>query len=98
MTSPIRPEDIVKTVPDEVIQVFNEMISEAWDGNSATLKQNDVAPRIADRMECSRAHVFKKGWLDIESLFRDAGWEVEYDKPGYNESYGAAFTFRWAKP
>lgn len=37
--------------------------------------------------------VFKKGWLNVEYLFRAAGWEVQYDKPGYNETYEAYFTF-----
>lgn len=35
--------------------------------------------------------------LDVEDVYRAAGWEVTYDKPGYNETYDATFTFRSAK-
>ena len=38
--------------------------------------------------------IFKCNWLDVEEIFRKAGWIVEYDKPGYNESYAATFNFR----
>ena len=26
-------------------------------------------------------------------LFEEAGWNVQYDKPGYNENYDAYFKF-----
>lgn len=29
------------------------------------------------------------GWLDLEDIYRDEGWTVEYDSPGYNETYEA---------
>ena len=32
-------------------------------------------------------------WLDVEDLYRSVGWRVTYDKPGYNETYDATFTF-----
>ncbi len=32
-------------------------------------------------------------WLNVEELYRAQGWTVTYDKPGYNESYPATFTF-----
>jgi hypothetical protein len=31
--------------------------------------------------------------LDIEPIYREAGWIVEYDKPAYCENYDANFTF-----
>ena len=98
MTSPIRPDDVVKVVPEEVIQVFNELISEAWDGHRAVIKQEDALARIVGRLDVSRAHVFEKRWLDVESLFRTEGWKVTYDKPAYCENYPATFEFRKAKP
>ena len=30
----------------------------------------------------------------IEPLYREKGWNVEYDKPGYNEFYKARFIFK----
>lgn len=32
-------------------------------------------------------------WLNFEGAYRRAGWKVEFDKPGYNESYPATFKF-----
>jgi hypothetical protein len=40
-----------------------------------------------------RAKIFSRHWLDVEPLYRDQGWSVEFDKPGYNESYDGFFTF-----
>ena len=37
--------------------------------------------------------VFKNKWLDVEEVYRKAGWKVEYDKPGYCEDYEAYFVF-----
>jgi len=42
----------------------------------------------------NRAEIFDKGWLNVEEVYRAAGWAVEYDKPGFNESYSATFTFK----
>lgn len=44
-----------------------------------------------------RHQVFEKHWLDIETAYRQAGWEVEYDKPAYNETYGASWEFKHGK-
>ena len=37
--------------------------------------------------------IFDKGSLNVETIYRKDGWNVEYDKPGYNESYDASFKF-----
>jgi hypothetical protein len=38
--------------------------------------------------------MFNKHWFDIEDIYRKAGWAVEFDKPGYNESYESFFVFK----
>ncbi len=35
----------------------------------------------------TRQQVFDNHWLDFEPLYRKAGWNVVYDKPGFNEDY-----------
>lgn len=96
--NPITPEEVddqqITSIPDEVITIFNEMIVENWRGSYAHVDQNAVVNRIAERMMVSRSHIFDRGWLDVEQLFRNAGWKVMYDKPGYCESYDAYFEFR----
>lgn len=55
--------------------------------------QNEAVALIASRMDVDRNTVFKNKWLDVESLFENEGWKVNYDKPGYCESYEASFKF-----
>ena len=47
--------------------------------------------------EVNRQTIFKNSWLDIEPIYRRAGWLVKYDKPGYCENYLANFTFKLPK-
>jgi hypothetical protein len=42
----------------------------------------------------TRQQVFDNNWLDVEDIFRKAGWKVNYEKPAYNESYPASFKFQ----
>jgi acyl carrier protein phosphodiesterase len=103
MTQPIKPSEITKAkqaaIPDEVIETFNELVAEKWDGSSATVRQTDAVKAILakrkpaiDRLR--EQDLYDRHWLDVEDIFRAVGWKVEYDKPGYNETYEATFTFR----
>lgn len=107
---PISPSEVPKihadSIPDEVIEAFNELIAENWSPTtkSAGFKQDSVVSRILDKFDHSitgksgrdsmRSEIFKKHYLDVEDLYREQGWIVEYDKPGYNESYSASFKFK----
>lgn len=97
MSKPITPGEITKAkqsaLPDEVLDAFNEMIAKNWNGSSATVMQNEVAKLIASKLQIKRQEVFDNHYLDVESVYRKAGWKVEYDQPGYNESYEAYFEF-----
>lgn len=98
MASPISPDDAslihATTLPDEVIEVFNDLIVEAMGGGRcAKVLQTVAADRVATRMGIPRQQVFDRHLLDVEAYYRDAGWKVEYDKPGYCETYEANFTF-----
>ena len=96
---PITPAEVaqlfVETIPDEVIQAFNECITENWNGssNEATITQRDVVSKICNLMGIDKSD-FNYKWLNIEPLFMQSGWQVEYDKPGFNESYEATFCFK----
>lgn len=84
----------ISNIPDGVIECFNDAIQENIDMyGRARVDQDDVVKKIASKMGVRRQVVFDKGWLDVESIFREAGWKVNYDKPGYNESYNAYFEF-----
>jgi hypothetical protein len=98
MAKPITPSEVTRkkkeSLPKEVIEAFNELIAEKWDGSSATVMQPEVIKLICSKLNVRSDKVFDSGWLDVESIFRQAGWSVKYDKPGYNESYEASFEFR----
>lgn len=95
---PIRPDEVQRKrdldTPDAVFEVFNALIAESWNGSSATVRQKDASVRIAEALGISYGDVFLNNLLDVEESYRKAGWSVEYDKPGYNESYEASFTFK----
>lgn len=95
MTKPITPAEVEVNItkPDEVIEVFNELICKYWDGHQAHFRQDEAVKLISKRINKSQSFLFENYYLDIEPLYRNAGWLVVYDKPGYNETYPETFTF-----
>lgn len=93
---PISPEEVsrekLKNFPNEVMQSFNEEITQNFRGGSATIRQDSVVNLMVSK-GLKRAEIYKNGWLDVEDIYRKAGWKVDYDKPAYNESYEPTFTF-----
>lgn len=97
MTQPIDPERVnqlkAARIPDEVIEIFNDLIVENWNGSYAIVMQDEAVCRICAALEIDRATVFKLKYLDVEITFQAAGWTVKYDRSGYNESFNAYFQF-----
>lgn len=93
---PIRPSEIdsekTKTFPDAVFEAFNELITQNFENGSAVVRQDKVVTLMVKK-GLDSSEIFDKGWLNIEDVYRKAGWRVEYDSPGYNENYPATFTF-----
>ena len=101
---PITPKEASKSlhtkIEPEMIQAFNELITENLSSGSARFTQDEVQKRYlkikgltgaAAQKEMRR--VYDNHLMDAEPLFRKAGWSVYFDKPGYNESYDASFKF-----
>lgn len=99
MTKPITPNEVARLpstqIPDEVYEAFNEMIAACWRGTSARFLQKDVVNLIKSKLSerMPGVNVYEKRWLDVEPSYRAVGWDVYYDKPGYNEDYDAYFIF-----
>jgi len=97
---PIKPNEIEgekeRTFPDAVLQSFNELITQKFSNGSATIKQDDIVALMVQK-GLNKDEIFEKGWLDVEGVYRTAGWKVSYDKPGFNESYPATFEFSRSK-
>jgi hypothetical protein len=85
---PIKPNDVQKKIPDFVVQCFNELIEEHWNGTSSefTLKA------VLQKLKAEMVYVPKE-YLDVEPIYEKVGWKVKFDKPGYDESYDAFYKF-----
>lgn len=103
MPGPIKPPEAAayraQSIPEEVYAAFNELIGRNYFNGCAQIFQDEVVALIILKFEAvgrkvERNEIFNNHWLDIEAAYRKAGWHVEYDKPGYNESYAANFKFR----
>ena len=96
---PITPQEaidgFIDNIPPKIIQVVNELLMKKASplASSITIKQDEILDLVCDE-NLSRATVFERKWLDIEEIYRRAGWDVKYDKPAYNESYDAYFVFK----
>lgn len=101
MTKPLSPSDVesakAKTIPPQIIETANALIAERWNGREATFTLHELGKRARDKLGMDPKTDFEDGHLDIEPIFRKAGWVVEFDRPGYNETYDARFTFRKRK-
>jgi len=97
---PITPEEACKVkkenIPDAVFTAFNTLIAKNFDSkySAAVVKQKDVVSEIVKNSDITSEEIFNNGYLDIEGIYRKAGWSVKYDKPGYNESYEPFFEFK----
>ena len=95
MSKPIRPDEVLskkaESIPDEVFAAFNELITKNWNGQQSQVTQKSVVSLIRRKLDDSKT--FDSHWLDIEDIYRNAGWVVKYDKPGFNEDYDSLFVF-----
>jgi hypothetical protein len=102
----IKPDEIVnakrKQLDPVVEQAVDALLAQNWNGRSSKVYQKDIVAKILEikafeteelKNEFTRK-LFDEHMLDFEDIYRDAGWSVYYDKPGYNESYEASFEFK----
>lgn len=105
MSQPITPDEAhakylsADRFPPEVFDAFNELIEKNWTaGGVATFTQEAVVTLILGKLliraNATREKIYVNKWLDVEDAYRQKGWDVNYDKPGYNESYAPTFTFK----
>ena len=99
---PISPSDAKIghrcTIPDSIIDAVNKLIIKNYDPiyNESVVKQDEILEMVCGDPDCGmlkRADVFNNHWLDVEDIYREQGWNVEYDKPAYYETYDAYFKF-----
>lgn len=109
MVKPIKASEVIQaklqTIPNEVLEAFNELIVKNFDGYQSTIKQNEAISLIIAKTrseessmndwypEKIKKHIYDNHWLDIEDIYRKEGWLVEFDKCGFNETYESFWTF-----
>lgn len=84
-------------IPNLVFEVVNELLlTKPRKNNKIIITQDEILKELTGDKDCgrfSRQEVFDNGWLDFEDIYREVGWKVTYDKPGYNENYKPYFIF-----
>lgn len=94
---PITPSEVIlkkAEILPEAIEVWNRLIARKFSGKKAVIKQEDAIEALIAGCVVTRDEVFEQDLLEIEDVYREAGWDVIYDKPAYNEDYSATFTFK----
>ena len=96
---PIKPEEVEtkfsEGIPDYVIGAFNDLIVENWSNvsRSSKVKQEEVISLICSSGNILRKKIFVNKWLDIEPLYENIGWSVNYHRSACNEGFEAYFEF-----
>lgn len=96
MSKPITPDEAGRGhIPDFVFDAFNSEIAKSYSGRQATVKQSDVILSILRRAPegTERSDVFDNGWLNVEVVYGDVGWCVDYEKPVRGDTFEAHFIF-----
>lgn len=86
-----------KSFPKKVIKAFDFMIQKNLRGSRSVVNFSDIANKIASDLGISRAAVFDNGYLDVEDIYRRAGWTVTVNKAAYNENFPSHFVFSFDK-
>ena len=97
MIEPIKPSEIKQIIPEFVIKGANECIQDHYKElvRRSKFTQNTLMKYVLKYAPegVTRETIFDNHWLDIEPIYRKAGWKVIYDCPAYCENYPATFTF-----
>ena len=98
MVKPISPDEVVgqklKDFPDIVMETWNSMIAQKFSNGSATILLKHIRDALAVATGKTPHQVRELGYLDVENIYRKAGWSVYYDQPAYNETYDAFYIFK----
>ncbi len=91
------PDEVVarwqQALPDAVIETFNELLIQKFNGQSAIIYQDDLMKVLVNK-GLKAQDVYDQRWLDqAEQCFKDQGWKVTYSSPDWDESFRSHFHF-----
>ena len=95
---PVGPQEAlelkIQRLPPKVIETWNRVIADHLTSDfTSNFFQDYIVNALAAAMVVTREKVFESNWLDVEEIYRREGWKVTYDRPGFNETYKATFSF-----
>lgn len=101
---PITPEEAhrefcEKYIPDFVIETVNSLLAaeSSNPGRTVTLLQNRIIEEIMKNPafpdDANRQTIYDKHWLDFETIYEPAGWNVVREAPAIDEHFATYFTF-----
>lgn len=90
---PITPDKIIKPIPEEVFDAFNELIIKYYDGDSATIKLAEAKSLASSKLKAANKEL-ELWMLDVEDSYRKTKkWTVKYDSPSIGDNYEAYYVF-----
>jgi len=95
------PQDALEShehnLPEEILAAVNTLLSERVASGRVTITQPELLELVTKDGKFTSAEIFARKWFDFEGVYRKAGWKVSYDKPDYNGSGNAYWTFEAKK-
>jgi len=81
------------SLPDEVVDIFNAKLLEKFDGKNAQVLEEALLKSLKDKGFASN-RVCEQGWLEqVQGMYQESGWKVEYRSPNWEESFKSYFFF-----
>ncbi len=92
------PDEVVtrwqQALPDAVIETFNELLIQKFNGQSAMIHQDDLMKVLANK-GLKAQDVYDQRWLDqAKERFKDKGWKVTYHSPDWDDNFRSHFFFK----
>lgn len=99
--NPITPKELAKKVgchiPKDIIKAFNNYLEEnsELDDNVVTcrIELDAIVKYITKCTNFSSNDLYDKNYLDVEPVFRRAGWEVTFHKSPYYDTSPSFYVF-----
>lgn len=97
---PITPNEVLENriykIHPSIIKIVNDILSQRFThkDSSVVIKQKEIVDKFQElHPDFSREKLYDEKHMDFEYEFRKFGWDVAYDRPGYNENYEAFYKF-----